>query len=105
MNNPVSTTPTTALSEKWETANLLLVEDHDRHALLICDELAALQGLNINCKRVKTLAEAQQKLAQYRIDILLLDLSLPDSSVDNTLALLPTLATGRAVILLTANAN
>lgn len=59
---------------------LLLVEDNPADADLIKEYLEEDQNLNYTVVETRTLSEALVLLAQKNIDMVLLDLSLPDSS-------------------------
>ncbi|MBE9183710.1 PAS domain S-box protein [Microcoleus sp. LEGE 07076] len=60
--------------------NILLVEDNHQEAELIEDLLSGISGRQrILVTKVERLSEAQQRLSQETFDIILLDLSLPDS--------------------------
>ncbi|PSB52491.1 histidine kinase [filamentous cyanobacterium Phorm 6] len=59
---------------------VLLVEDNHQEAELIEDLLSEISGKQrILLTKVERLSEAQQRLSQETFDIILLDLSLPDS--------------------------
>ena len=59
---------------------LLLVEDNPGDARLIQIYLSEAPGLNIKLYLVESLAAANGKIAETEIDVMLLDLGLPDSN-------------------------
>ena len=59
--------------------HVLLVEDHPGDARLIREALAEGQTTRFEIERVDRLASALERLAKEGIDVVLLDLSLPDS--------------------------
>lgn len=59
---------------------LLLVEDNPADAELIKEYLEEDQNFNYTVVETRTLSETLELLAQKNIDVVLLDLSLPDSS-------------------------
>ncbi|TAF32828.1 MAG: PAS domain S-box protein [Oscillatoriales cyanobacterium] len=66
---------------------VLLVEDNPLEAELIEDLLSGISGRQcILLTKVERLSEAQQRLSQESFDIILLDLSLPDSQGIETVA-------------------
>ncbi len=58
---------------------VLLVEDGPAEARLIQELLSEARGMSFEVERVETLAEGQGRLALGGIDLVLLDLGLPDS--------------------------
>lgn len=64
---------------------VLLVEDNAVHARLICRHLAEVDDEGLRLEQVGQLSAALQRLSQGGVDVVLLDLSLPDSPVDETL--------------------
>ncbi|MEJ2689385.1 MAG: response regulator, partial [Deltaproteobacteria bacterium] len=65
------------MSEK--SINLLLVEDNSAEALLIIETLKEAGHGKIEAAHVESLKKAQEHISQYPVDVILLDLSLPDS--------------------------
>jgi two-component system cell cycle sensor histidine kinase/response regulator CckA len=59
--------------------NVLLVEDGAAEARLIQELLAEARGLAFSVERVETLAAALERLGAGGVDLVLLDLGLPDS--------------------------
>ncbi len=66
--------------------NILLVEDDPDHAKLIQRHLARVEGAEFRPEWVQRLDEAQQRLAQGGIDVVLLDLRLQESTGLETLS-------------------
>jgi len=60
--------------------SVLLVEDNPDDATLISEFLAEESGYEFNIKMVTTLADAVQVMKENVFDVVLLDLTLPDSS-------------------------
>ncbi len=58
---------------------VLLVEDNPGDALLIHEMLCEEQGTSFHLTRVERLAAARDAIEQLKFDVVLLDLSLPDS--------------------------
>ena len=58
---------------------LLLVEDNPTDVLLLQDTLIAAQSVPFQVRHVERLDEAAQQLTAQHFDVVLLDLSLPDS--------------------------
>lgn len=65
--------------------SVLLVEDNPIHADLIRRHLSDVGSQAIRLQHAKRLADALEILAQASVDALLLDLSLPDSQIEETL--------------------
>lgn len=66
------------------TINVLLIEDSPTYALLVQEILADAEQINplvpnFDLVHVKTLSEGVKQLSQGRVDVILLDLELPDS--------------------------
>ena len=68
------------------TTRVLLIEDSPDDAMLIQEELAEVRGVPFNLERVDRLSEGLEHLDQGGIDVVLLDLSLPDSQGLDSLA-------------------
>jgi PAS domain S-box-containing protein len=62
-----------------ERIRVLLVEDNPTDRLLVEDELAHTTGTPFNVVNVEQLSEALARIEVQRFDVVLLDLSLPDS--------------------------
>jgi two-component system sensor histidine kinase UhpB len=67
--------------------SVLLLEDSEEHAALICRCLAGEVEHNLSVKvtRTKRLQDAIDQLAKHSFDVVISDLSLPDSHSDDTL--------------------
>ncbi|MCK5265795.1 MAG: response regulator, partial [Candidatus Thorarchaeota archaeon] len=76
-----------------ETIRLLLVEDNPGDARLIQEYLKDVPLMNVELGVVDTLEKAQKKLEEGNIDLVLLNLGLPDSTgfdtVDEVIAHYP----------------
>jgi serine phosphatase RsbU (regulator of sigma subunit) len=81
--------------------DILLVEDNPGDARLIEEYLAEAGGANFRCRNAPRLAQAFDELKQHKFDIVLLDLSLPDSSGYDTFRRLQDKARRLPVIVLT----
>lgn len=81
---------------------ILLVEDHAGDARLLEEMLAELGGAFRIIARAGTLAEALEAAGQGNADVVLLDLSLPDSTGFGTFARISERAPGLPVIVLSA---
>ncbi|MEG4322543.1 MULTISPECIES: PAS domain S-box protein [unclassified Microcoleus] len=82
---------------------VLLVEDNAQEAELIEDLLSGISGRQrILLTKVERLSEAQQRLNQESFDIILLDLSLPDSLGMETVARVQEYAVNVPIVVLTA---
>lgn len=58
---------------------ILLVEDDASDALLLCAMLRQQISASIDVKQVASMGEAERYLAEYAVDIVVLDLGLPDT--------------------------
>ena len=65
---------------KQESLRILLIEDDNIEAGLICDELARFAGRLVEVDHVQCVLAGTSQLAERRYDIVLLDLNLPDGS-------------------------
>lgn len=63
---------------------VLLVEDNDADAFIVEEILKRSKGLAVETERVRRLDEAMERLAANGIDVVLLDLTLPDSREGQT---------------------
>jgi DNA-binding NtrC family response regulator len=84
-----------------EVINLLLIEDNPGDARLFEEMLADEKSALINLKWAQYLSEGLEILRESRINIVLLDLELPDSSGRNTLINIQQAAPGVPIIVLT----
>ena len=66
--------------------NVLLVEDNDAHAYMIRRYIDKATSARATLEHVERLSVALERLARGGIDALLLDLSLPDSKITETLS-------------------
>ena len=82
--------------------SILLIEDDDDHAELFCAHLADTSFARAPFLRVTTLGEGRAVLARGGIDLAFVDLTLPDSGIDETLDALAQLAAHRPVVVVTA---
>jgi len=69
-----------------ETLRVLLIEDDPLQARLIRETLSEAEGARICCEWADCLSRGIERLARGGIDLLLLDLTLPDSWGLNTIA-------------------
>lgn len=67
--------------------NVLLIEDNEEHARIISRHLRHAQDSNIQLVREERLNQGLKRLSDSHFDVILLDLRLPDSDIDNTLAM------------------
>jgi PAS domain S-box-containing protein len=82
---------------------VLLVEDNPQEAELIEDLLSEIGGVQrIVLTKVERLSEAQQRLNEENFDIILLDLSLPDSLGIETVARVQEYGVNVPIVVLTA---
>lgn len=81
--------------------SLLLVEDSAADAALVREYLSSVAGHAYELEAAETLAEALSVLSKRNIDVVLLDLSLPDSSGIETVRTLIGKCPRAAVIVLT----
>jgi PAS domain S-box-containing protein len=80
--------------------HVLLVEDNPGDAALIRGLLAGAKGMSLDLAWVETLSEATRRLSSNGIDLVLLDLNLPDSSGSETLRRVHEAAPGIVVVVL-----
>jgi len=81
---------------------ILLVEDNDDHAHLVERLLRKMGGAIAQIERQTSLAEATRLLQERQYDMVLLDLSLPDSDIAQTLDEFLKVANDEPVICLTS---
>ncbi|MDQ7016589.1 MAG: EAL domain-containing protein [Gammaproteobacteria bacterium] len=83
---------------------LLLIEDNPADAFLLQYMLQHIEGQNFSVQHVTRLKEAQQQFeAGYQADIILLDLSLPDSQGMETVTAIINIAPHTPIIVMTGN--
>jgi two-component system, sensor histidine kinase and response regulator len=87
--------------ENARQLKVLLVEDHVLHANLICDHLDKSAGDGFCVERAGRLSEAIERLGRGGIDVVLLDLGLPDSQIEDTLPRIVETGVDVPVIILT----
>jgi PAS domain S-box-containing protein len=85
----------------FSTFRLLLIEDNPGDARLIREMILSDVRQRVTMEHVPTLAEGQQRLAQEDFDVILLDLSLPDSHGIATLQAVRAAAADTAIVVLT----
>lgn len=61
-----------------ETLQILLVEDNPGDVRIIKELFKDIKSMKVELIHVSTLAEAQEKISKIELDLVLLDLSLPD---------------------------
>lgn len=81
--------------------NVLLIEDNPGDARLIREMLLDARDIAFNLERADRLESGLARLAQGNIDVILLDLTLPDSQGLDTLAEVQRCAPGAPILLLT----
>ena len=84
---------------------VLLVEDNATDALLVRDELAHAPGVVCIVTHIQRLAEATARVAEQTFDIVLLDLTLPDSDGLATYSELQAAAPGLPIVVLSHRAD
>ncbi len=90
-------------SRIYRDLSLLHVEDSRTDHIIIKGILQNIPGCNFTTCNVVTMAEAEQALLENDFDIILLDLSLPDSTGLDSLARVHDIAPHKPIILLTGN--
>ena len=80
---------------------VLLVEDNPSQALLLEEGLKDVTSVDVDLHHVALLREAIQRLQERAFDVVLLDLSLPDSSGLDTVARIHAAAPQTAIVVLT----
>lgn len=85
----------------FSTFRLLLIEDNPGDARLIREMILSDGRQRVTMEHVPTLAEGQQRLEQEAFDVVLLDLSLPDSHGIATLQAVRAAAADTAIVVLT----
>lgn len=82
---------------------ILLIEDNPGDALLVREMLAEVDPESFTVHRAESLLEGLDRFAQHGADVILLDLSLPDSHGLETFTTMQTQAPGTPIVLLTGN--
>lgn len=101
---PVAAPPVAvaAVAPAGQGLQVLLIEDSPSDALLIEDGLAVASGSRFTVTRVTRLSEAVERLRHGRFDVVLTDLSLPDSRGLETFRKVAAAAPETPVIVLTS---
>jgi len=81
--------------------NVLLIEDNPGDARLIEEMLLDVSGITFNLEYAEQLSEGMEYLSKEEVDIVLLDLGLPDSSGLDTFEKLHTKASQIPIVMLT----
>jgi diguanylate cyclase (GGDEF)-like protein len=81
--------------------NIMLLEDNHADARLICELLKDVKGTTYQIAHVDRVSKLQEHLKHEAIDVVLLDLNLPDCSGLDTLKLVDGLAKRVPIIVLT----
>lgn len=81
---------------------ILLIEDSETDVLLLQEAFADLDGFNYQLRHVQRLADGLAHLKESRVDVVLLDLGLPDSQGVDTFTKLHLQAPNVPVLVLTA---
>ena len=82
---------------------VLLVEDSDVDAMVVTEMLGCAEGLGARVVRHSRLDTAMVRLAEGDVDVVLLDLSLPDSHRQHTFARIGGIAPGTPVIVMSSS--
>src|SRR5947208_16385523 len=77
-----------AQGEVLGSVRVLLVEDERASAMVVEQHLAAISSVQCRTEIATTLAEALERLARERYDLIIADLHLPDSAAAETVATL-----------------
>lgn len=88
---------------KKKLIHLLLVEDNPAEARLCMEMLKEVGPGKLKALHVQSLRQARQRISQLQLDVVLLDLSLPDSSGLNTLTEIRRAGPELPVLVLTGN--
>ena len=84
---------------------VLLVEDEEGDAYLVKSALKLADKINFEITWVESLALAKKALASIHFDVILLDLSLPDSDGLQTVEIAQHVAMDIPIIILTGHAD
>ncbi|MBI2889589.1 MAG: EAL domain-containing protein [Nitrospirae bacterium] len=94
--------PSSPEAEDADALKILLIEQQAGDAQLMQVDLSeALAGQEISVRHVRDLQEASLHLSRERVDLILLDLNLPESHVQDNLERIQEIASGTPVIVLT----
>ncbi len=80
----------------------LLIEDNEEHIELIVDLLYSSNLVKVDIEVADTFQKARELIAQKRFDIILSDLTLPDSEYNETLPKLRNIISNAPIVVLTA---
>ena len=83
--------------------NILLVEDNPGDVRLIQENLKDTDNFNFKLDHVFRLSEAKERINKQKFDIILLDLSLPDSSGIDTFNNIHKYSSDLPIIILSGN--
>jgi len=81
--------------------DVLLVEDNPGDAFLIADMLSGISAINFNLTTVDRLSKAVDFLSKKQVDIVLLDLGLPDSVGLDTIRCIKAIGDDSPIVVLT----
>jgi PAS domain S-box-containing protein len=84
-----------------DSVRVLMVEDNPDDAAIMGDQLAETRRATFDIEWVARLSSALERLGKAGLDIILLDLSLPDSSGCDTLRRIHRQASGTPIVVLT----
>lgn len=82
--------------------HVLLIEDNPEHADLIRSQIIRKHGADVIIEWVDRLIKGLDRLSRNSIDVILLDLGLPDSVIDKTLGHVLPKATGIPIVILSS---
>ncbi|MBI1859047.1 MAG: response regulator [Candidatus Melainabacteria bacterium] len=84
-----------------DTIQVLLIEDNEKDAKLIQEELSSSMDTFFNITHEKSLRESLQTIAKENFDVILCDLTLPDSTGLETFQSIQATKNGTPVVILT----
>ena len=84
-----------------ETIQVLLIEDNEKDAMLIQEELSGGMDTFFNITHTKSLHESLQTIVKNNFDVILCDLTLPDSNGLETFQSIQSTKNGTPVVILT----
>lgn len=85
-----------------ESIKILLVEDNPGDVILVHVAVQEVGTAQVKIERVKRLSEAMERVERYPFDVILLDMSLPDSQGFDTIARALEQAPDIPIVVLTA---
>lgn len=92
-----------AVPELDNRLHLLLVEDNNDDVQIFVDLISDHISTPVDLSLASTLAEAVDELKSGRVDVILLDLSLPDSDGEETIEQVQKAAPGAPIVVLTGH--